>query len=83
MITKMQDEESLERICEKLNLTPAEARFMDEQNPCHYAGRLMDLGFKPRDAKEIAQFYNEMIFSPVMEIYKRMKEQGEYNGTRK
>lgn len=41
---------TLEDICETLGLTKAEARFMDEQNPCHYAARLMDLGFQKKDA---------------------------------
>ena len=65
---------TLEDICDQLKLTHAEARFMDEQNPMHYAGRLMDLGFTPKDAKEIAEFYSDLIYKPVMEIYKHMKE---------
>lgn len=65
---------TLDDICETLGLTHAEARFMDEQNPCHYAARLMDLGFPRKDAQEIAEFYNELIYRPVMEIYQRNQE---------
>lgn len=65
---------TLEDIFETLGLTKAEARFMDEQNPCHYASRLMDLGFQKKDAQEIAEFYNELIYKPVMEIYQNNRE---------
>lgn len=76
----LQHTDSLENICEELGLTKAEARFMDEQNPLHYRARLMDLGFTSREASDISHWYNEMVFTPVMEIYKYRKQQGGKDG---
>lgn len=76
----LQHIDSLESICEDLGLTKAEARFMDEQNPLHYRARLLDLGFTQKEAKEISHWYNEIVFTPIMEIYKNRKQQGGNDG---
>ena len=68
------EDDQLEAICKTLELTKAEAVFMGEYHPTYYVGRLIDLGFKRKDAYEIGKYYEEYVFAPIMEIYKNMKK---------
>ena len=59
----------LEQITKTDSLKKAEEKFCHEYNPLHFYSRLRDMGFKEEDAKSIAMYYGEYVFTPVCETY--------------
>ncbi len=59
----------------KIERRKLEMRLEDTYNPVKIYQQLRVLGIEKHDARELCEFYEENFYTPLVEIYKRIKKE--------
>ena len=56
------------KVSELSGASLAETVFASKYNPMTFYSNLIELGLKPREAIEVARYYEEMFYDPLMDL---------------